>query len=291
MDPKTRVQCRQKIAQLEAKLEEIEQLKAQEPQLRRDLAAQRDKLARMPHEGDEDELEEEEPEQPQQTEAADEGVDVQKRLKAINKKLKQIAELKAKGGVLEPEAAAKVASEGTLLRELAVLKDGKVFTEELDAEMKSQYIHHKVLLPKEPAEREKRLKALNKKLGQIAELKKKGGTLDNEAKAKVASEYEVKQEIAALESGASEVVFSGPSQDDLIQEASNKKIEVEKKIKAARKKLAAIDALKSKGGNLPADEKAKVDSEGGLKKELGALERELGALNKAERERVSQRVG
>merc|ERR1712151_758829 len=109
------------------------------------------------------------------------------------------------------------------------------------------------------AEVAKRLKALNKKLQQITELKGKEDALDEEAKAKVASERRVKQEIAALERGDAEVVFTGPTQDDMIEEATNKKIEVEKKIKAIKKKLTQIEALKQKKGDLDADAQAKVN--------------------------------
>jgi len=293
LDPKTRLQCKQKIAQLERKLEEIELLKAEEPKLRRELQTQREKLAQCP---EDDEAEEEilAEEEAEQAEAESNAVDVQKRLKMLNKKLKQIAELKAKGGSLEPEAAAKVASEGKLLREVAALKAGKVYTEELDEEMQAEEaakVPAKVELPSDPAEREKRLKALGKKLQQIADLKKKEGVLDDEAKAKVASERQVRQEMEALERGDSEVVFTGPTEDEIIEDAMNKKIDVEKQLKSVRKKLTQIDSLKSKAGALDAAEHAKVDSEGGLKKELGALERELGALNRAERERVATRLG
>ncbi|CAK0875910.1 unnamed protein product [Prorocentrum cordatum] len=149
----------------------------------------------------------------------------------------------------------------------------------------------RVDLPADAAEREKRLKALNKKLQQIADLRKKEAELDDEAKAKVASKWRVKQEIAALESGAAEAVFTGPTEEDQIEDATIQKVELEKKLKAVRKKLTQIDALKSKGGELDTDARAKVDSEGALKKDLGALERQLGALNRAERERVAKRLG
>jgi len=149
----------------------------------------------------------------------------------------------------------------------------------------------RVSLPTDAAEREKRLRALNKKLQQIADLKKKEAELDDEAKAKVASKWRVKQEIAALESGHTEAVFTGPTEEDLIEEATNKKIELEKKLKAVRKKLTQIEALKSKGGELEADAQSKVDSEGALRRDLGALERQLGALNREERERVAKRLG
>jgi len=293
LDPKTRLLCKQKIAQLESKIEEIERLKAEEPKLRRELQAQREKLAQCP-EDDEAEQELLAEEEAKQAQSDGGGVDVQKRLKALNKKLKQIADLKAKGGALDPEAAAKVASEGTLLREVAALKAGKVFTEEADAEIQMEEAAKepaKVELPSDPAEREKRLKTLNKKLQQISDLKKKDEALDNEARAKVSSERHVKQEIQALERGDAEVVFTGPTEDEIIEEAVSKKIDVERKLKAVRKKLAQIDSLKSKEGALDADAQAKVASEAGLKKELGAIERELGALNRAERERVARRLG
>ena len=48
-----------------------------------------------------------------------------------------------------------------------------------------------------------------KKLQQIDGLKQKGGELDPDAKAKVASEARLLQEVAALERGDSEVVYEG----------------------------------------------------------------------------------
>jgi hypothetical protein len=291
LDPKTRLLCKQKIAELEQKLEEIEALKALEPKLRRELHAQREKLAQC---ASDDEGEEEPPEQAEEPL----GPDPQKRLKALNKKLKQIAELKAKGSDLDPEAAAKVASEAKILREIDAIKAGKPFDEAEDVEMQAEIeaeeaakAPERVNLPTDAVEREKRLKALNKKLQQIADLKKKEAELDDEAKAKISSKWRVKQEIAALESGDMEVVFTGPTEEDLIEEATIKKIELEKKLKAVRKKLTQIEALKSKGGEMDADARAKVDSEGALRKDLGALERQLGSLNRAERERVARRLG
>ncbi|CAK0836446.1 unnamed protein product, partial [Prorocentrum cordatum] len=289
LDPKTRLLCKQKIAELEQKLEEIEALKAVEPKLRRELHAQREKLAQCASD-DEGEGAEELPEQSEEPA----GPDPQKRLKALNKKLKQIAELKAKGGDLDPAAAAKVASEAKILREIDAIKAGKPFDEADEAEVEAEEAARapeRVDLPADAAEREKRLKALNKKLQQIADLRKKEAELDDEAKAKVASKWRVKQEIAALESGAAEAVFTGPTEEDQIEDATIQKVELEKKLKAVRKKLTQIDALKSKGGELDTDARAKVDSEGALKKDLGALERQLGALNRAERERVAKRLG
>lgn len=286
LDPKTRLLCRQKIEELERKLEEIEALKALEPKLRRELHSQKEKLAQLPDDEAEEELQSEEEEEP--------AVDAQKRLKALNKKLKQIQELKAKGGVLEPEAAAKVASEPKILREMAAIKAGRPYDESVDAEMEAQEAAQaalKAVLPVDAGEREKRLKALNKKLQQIAELKKKEGLLDDEARAKLASKPHVKQEIAALERGDAEVVFTGPTEDDLIEDAMNKRIELEKKLKAVRKKLTQIEALKEKDSKLEADAQAKVDSEPTLKKELGSLERQMGSLNRAERERVAKKLG
>jgi len=290
LDPKTRLACRRKIAELEERLGEIEALKAVEPKLRRELHAQRERLALCASD-DEDEFGEEQPEEAEQP-------DAQRRLKALNKKLKQIAELKAKGGVLGPEVAAKVASEARILREIGAIKAGKPFDEAQDTEVQAEVEAReaakapgRATLPTDEAEREKRLRVLHKKLQQIADLKRKEAELDDEAKAKVASKWRVRQEIAALESGGMEVVFTGPTEEDLIEEVTAKKIELEKKLKAARKKLTQIEALRSKGGELEADARAKVDSEGALRKDLGALERQLGAVNRAERERVARRLG
>jgi len=68
------------------------------------------------------------------------------------------------------------------------------------------------------------------------------------------------------------------------------KIELERKVKAINKKLESIAKLKGESA-LDADGKAKVASEGALKKEQGALTFQIGELNKKERERVAARLG
>ncbi|CAK0896905.1 unnamed protein product, partial [Prorocentrum cordatum] len=59
-----------------------------------------------------------------------------------------------------------------------------------------------------PLEADKRLKAIKKKLAQIAKLKERGGELDAEAKEKVASEAELLREVGCLERG---VPFEPPA--------------------------------------------------------------------------------
>jgi hypothetical protein len=49
-------------------------------------------------------------------------IDVEKKMKALNKKLKQIEELKAKSGRLDPEAQRKVDSESKIRKEIAALE-------------------------------------------------------------------------------------------------------------------------------------------------------------------------
>lgn len=46
----------------------------------------------------------------------------EKRIKAIKKKLKQISEIKLKGGALQPDQVTKLAAEASLLADLAVLE-------------------------------------------------------------------------------------------------------------------------------------------------------------------------
>merc|ERR1740123_2414291 len=63
---------------------------------------------------------------------------------------------------------------------------------------------------------EKRLKALRKKLKQIEELKKKKAELDPEALRKLNSEQDVRDEIAALESGTA--LESGDHEPSILEQ-------------------------------------------------------------------------
>jgi len=284
-----------RLREVRQKLAEIEALKQQEPSLRREESTLVSKLKAIENGGEADpeevgaalvaaqEVEDEKPKAPLSAAEVEEAK--KKRIKALNKKIQQIAELKTKDGPLDPEAKAKVQSEPKLRYELDCIKNGVAIDPYWEPAVKTE------LLPRDPAEREKRVKALRKKAQQIDALKEREGELDAEARSKIESERGVLQEIAALESGASEVVFAPPNEEEKAAAALQEKNNVERKLKAIKKKLDQVEALKKKGGNIDADGQAKLDSEATIKKELGAMERRLGELNKEERNRVAQKLG
>eukprot|EP00747_Dinoflagellata_sp_TGD_P165767 gnl/TRDRNA2_/TRDRNA2_187567_c0_seq1.p1 gnl/TRDRNA2_/TRDRNA2_187567_c0~~gnl/TRDRNA2_/TRDRNA2_187567_c0_seq1.p1 ORF type:complete len:367 (+),score=143.23 gnl/TRDRNA2_/TRDRNA2_187567_c0_seq1:33-1103(+) len=222
-----------------------------------------------------------------------------KRLKALTKKIEQIKKLKLKDpSELDADAREKVASEPKILAEMRCLENGEEYVPDDAApeaaaapKMNGTAPHPEpepsnkevISLPTDAAEVEKAKKALRKKLKQIEELKGKGN-LDPDAKAKVASESRLSQELEALERGDSEFVYDPPPEAD-------PKIEAEKRLKAVKKKLEMIAKLKEGGKELDADQKAKVSAEAELKKERHALEMEISEINKKERERVAERLG
>lgn len=308
-----------KLSQVQAKLDEIENAKVLEPKVRKELASLTAKLEELKEGleddnkekiflGKEDEIEEAAPAPVQQAPAKLRTADDERKakMKAINKKLKQIEGLKEKDD-LDAEQKAKVANEPKLKKQLAAVEAGQPFVDSDDekepepvANFKKAPVAEKKApaasddgsddttaksqkLPSDPAEREKRTKILKKKLQQIAKLKEKGGVLDDEAKQKIAGEDRVNQEIAALDAGKDEVVFVDKAPED-------PKIELEKKVKAINKKLEQIAKLKE-ASSLDADGKAKVASEAGLKKDLGHLQFEVAQLNKVERDRVAAKLG
>lgn len=210
-----------------------------------------------------------------------------KRLKALNKKLAQIAELKKKGpSTWDDEQQAKVKSEGMLLKEKAALEAGQEWDSE--AEDDDPEDEGRRALPEDAAEREKRVKVLQKKLKQIAELRDKPSSeLNAEARQKIAGEIKLKQELAALEGGEAEVVY------DETEVKTAEKVEVEKKLKAVKKKVAQIASLKEskQASDFTEEEKAKVAAEKALKKEISELEHKISTINKEERDRVAERLG
>merc|ERR1712216_987340 len=107
---------------------------------------------------------------------------------------------------------------------------------------------------------------------------------------KISAERNIKQKIAALEAGERMVVYREPNEDELIEIASAEKIEVEKKIKALKKKLSAIEVAKQ-SGVADSQQQAKLENEVQLRRELGEAEGKLGVLNKAERDRVAKKLG
>mmetsp|Transcript_17435 Transcript_17435/g.27867 ORF Transcript_17435/g.27867 Transcript_17435/m.27867 type:complete len:282 (+) Transcript_17435:118-963(+) len=154
--------------------------------------------------------------------------EIEKRIKALNKKLKQIEGLKEKGtDQLDAEAQEKVASEAALRKEVKELeaqkKNGKrpaaaaaaaepptpVAVEEAPAapEEPEPVVEEKAPEPElNDEEKEKRAKGIRKKLAQIEKLKEKDfAGLDAEAKAKVESEAELKKDLARLEGKAEPV--------------------------------------------------------------------------------------
>jgi len=208
-------------------------------------------------------------------------------MRAINKKLQQIDKLKLKQGQLDPEAAAKIATEPALRKKLAALEAGEDPESDGDAgagagaaagEAEGQ------ALPSDPEERNKKIKALQKKIREIDQLKQKGGLLDKQAKAKRDGEQMLIQELAALEEGKSVFVV-----DEAALHSAHK-IELEKQVKKLQKKLAQIQELKGKS-DLDADMQAKLDSETITGKELHDVQTDVGEMNKKERERVAARLG
>jgi len=144
--------------------------------------------------------------------------EIEKRLRALNKKLKQIEGLKEKSPEeLDASAGEKIASEQALrqeVRELEAQKSGKkapppakaaaapVAVEAPPVEEEPVAVEEEAAPEPELSseEKEKRAKAIKKKLAQIEKLKEKDfAGLDAEAKAKVESEAELKKELAGLE--------------------------------------------------------------------------------------------
>merc|ERR1712110_509192 len=103
--------------------------------------------------------------------------EVEKRTKALKKKLQQIAKLKEKDQ-LDADAVQKIAGEYRLHQELEALEQGK---DEVTFVKPSEPTSEELKF-----ELEKKLKPLKKKLEQIKALKEKGGDLDADARAKVA---------------------------------------------------------------------------------------------------------
>eukprot|EP00421_Protoceratium_reticulatum_P015367 CAMPEP_0168382084 /NCGR_PEP_ID=MMETSP0228-20121227/13207_1 /TAXON_ID=133427 /ORGANISM="Protoceratium reticulatum, Strain CCCM 535 (=CCMP 1889)" /LENGTH=296 /DNA_ID=CAMNT_0008395197 /DNA_START=76 /DNA_END=966 /DNA_ORIENTATION=- len=211
--------------------------------------------------------------------------DAQKRIKALRKKIGQIAKLKEKSE-LSPEEAQKVASEPTLLAEIGALERGEEFTpEEAPAtpeaapavqEEPPEAAQQEVSVgdgqggdepigeeqPEDdgprapsipPAEAEKRVKALKKKLGQIQKLKDRGTEFTPEEAEKVNGEAAFAAEALELEIGLLEP-------------------EPQKAARVLQKKLDQVSKLRTKDkAALTPPEREKVSKEKALKGELDAL--------------------
>jgi len=308
-----------KIAEQEAQLEaiqtkllQIEDLKRQEPRLRNEAAALEISIAELKSElefhggGQEEEEEEREVKKPspkvspKAKPAPSPAVqkvnqvlkdlkgetpedERKRRLKALNKKIQQIEKLKMKDD-LDAEAAAKVASEPALRKEIAALERGEDYVVEEEPNPQAagepeNMEQERMQLPTDPAEVEKKLKVLKKKIQQIEKLKEKDTSqLDAEALAKVNSHRRLVQEVAALERGDTEVVF-----DD-------EKIDAEKRLRALNKKLEQVQKIKAEGPKTD-DERKKLTSIDAIKKEHHEVQMEVAEMNRKERERVAERLG
>lgn len=213
-------------------------------------------------------------------------IEVQKRIKALRKKLAQIEKLKEKSQ-LTPEEAEKVGSEKLVFKEVQALERGvpleearaeaeptparkvpqpaaepaappalpaevPTIEEAALAQVPEQEDHEpEPIQITDPIEAEKKIKNLKKKLAQIARLKEKD-RLTEEETAKVAAESAISAEVLELEIGLLE-----PDQRSTA--------------KALQKKLKDIQKLKSKPGQLTAPEREKVAKAAGFQRELDAL--------------------
>lgn len=242
--------------------------------------------------------------------------ELEKRLRALRKKLSQIERLKEKD-LLDAAEREKVASEPALLQEIAALEaeienPGATFTpaprvteavppppeQDQDEAMDSPEA------PKEqlsPAEAEKRIKALKKKLQQIERLKEKGDDLDADAREKVASEAAFLEELAQLEgggggssggagAGAAKASSAPVDSRDPHAAARAKALEppsgdlglllddeTEKKFKALQKKLRDIGKLHEQD-KLDKLQVQKLTAEPGLIEEIAALRAKADAV-------------
>mmetsp|Transcript_57840 Transcript_57840/g.134731 ORF Transcript_57840/g.134731 Transcript_57840/m.134731 type:complete len:627 (+) Transcript_57840:89-1969(+) len=194
------------------------------------------------------------------------GEDVLKRIKALRKKLSQIEKLKARGGQYTEEEATKIKGESKILAEIQALEKGEEVAafdeaggqEEAPPEAKPDPEDGEadVSASKEPdlapAEAEKRIRGLKKKLGQIQKLKERGGGYSKEESEKVSSEPSLLAECTELE-----IKLLEP--------------EARKTARNLQKKLDQISKLRAKGGQLTPQEREKVGKEASLKKEFAEL--------------------
>jgi len=306
---------RKRIDEAQAELEELEELIAKKEKLKRVLPALERELEEMLENADEEEEQgEEEPEQEVEQKVVEEVPQVaapppveepkveltpeqqiQKKIKALNKKLQQIEALKAKGGDLDADAKAKLGKEKLIRKQIEALKKGEDPPAD-ESELPPKPAAHemteseKMVLPGDATEREKRLKALRKKMTQIVALKEQGGTRDKDAQDKINGERLVAREIEALESGATHFEIGPPTQHEKHEAYLEQKHDLERKIKAITKKLSSINDHKGKA-ELSGHEQSKVENEASLKKEKHELERKLGDLNRQDQLRMSDRLG
>eukprot|EP00933_Yihiella_yeosuensis_P076159 TRINITY_DN8579_c0_g2_i1.p1 TRINITY_DN8579_c0_g2~~TRINITY_DN8579_c0_g2_i1.p1 ORF type:complete len:258 (+),score=136.41 TRINITY_DN8579_c0_g2_i1:192-965(+) len=243
--------------------------------------------------------------------AGESAAEIEKRVKALNKKLKQIEALKEKdAAALDDAAREKIASEKVLKQEVksleAQLKSGAAAAPKAapKAAAAAGYAAAKAPVaeaapapePAAPAAAEaqelseedkaKRIKAINKKLRDIERLREKGiENLDAEAKAKVAAEAALENELAKLEGRAEDIVevgADGAPANDPHRSMRRKALEpppadiviycddeTEKRFKALQKKLRDIGKLREKPPEqLDKLQKEKLTQEEGLIKEI-----------------------
>lgn len=303
-----------KLAKVQSELDMLEVLKNREAQMRKDVKRLTERIAELRKSADDVEKEGEFMQKPVEVAVPLETKIQQKRVEAekdpakermnkmrnINKKLQQIDKLKLKDAEsLDDEAQAKVKSEAGLRKKLAALEAGEdpesddepapaaaapKQAPQAAAAPPAQAEAEGVALPADAEERKKKIKALQKKLREIEQLKTKEGSLDAQAKAKRDSEQKLAQELAALEAGSSVFVY------DEAAAFTQHKIEMEKQLKKLQKKVEQIETLKGKD-NLDADMEAKLKAEPEIKKELRDLEKDIKEMNEKERQRVANRLG
>lgn len=276
--------------------------------------------------------------------------DAEKRLRAVKKKLAQIDKLKEKGD-LDADQQDKVAGEAALLQEVAELEavlagaggatDPRPPAAQPSGGCPSQPAEKPKAAAKpkskpaaappvaeeptaeaeslSPMEVEKRLKAIKKKLGQIAKLKEKGGDLDADARDKVASQAELLREADCLERGVPFVpavppkAEAAPAAEDAPAEGEAEAAEAkdphaaaraealqpppadlglliddetEKRFKSLQKKLRDIGKLWERD-KLDKLQERKLEEEPKLMEELGTIRAKADRLVAERRERVA----
>jgi len=251
-----------------------------------------------------------------------ENQEIEKKIRALNKKLKQIDGLKEKdASLLDDAAREKIDQEAQIRKEIKTLEAQLVTGATVTAPAAKQEPVVEAPPAQEsveeeqaelsPEEKEKKMKAIKKKLAQIDKLKEKDpNTLDPEAKAKVASEASLLAEIDLLEgkvrvpevkaapaegngyvSAEAPVVGKDPHKKarEKALEASPGDVSIhidedtEKRFKALQKKLRDIGKLHEKD-KLDKLQEEKLTAEPGLINELVEIKSKVQAEMKARRE-------
>jgi len=169
--------------------------------------------------------------------------DAQKRIKALNKKLGQIAKLKEKDQLTQEETE-KVSSGSNILKEIRALERGESL----------EQAHAPAAKPAAPAKQPEEVSP--------------SAQSDEGASPQAASETEAVREAPA----------AAPVEEEAAAEEEKPQLEpaeAEKRIKAVRKKLAQIEKLQEKGPNLLPEEKEKVSRKAGFEAEIRELELNL----------------